>query len=497
MYNQEVQERELNLVELFTAWFKHSVFVAEVTIIFAVVALAYVFWIPPTYQAVSTMWMRQDRGLGESILESSAMYGSAMQLANTYMEIFKNQEVLAPVVAKYPSCGSVGALRGAITLRPVSGTNLFRVAVNSTDPQQAKEVNDALLESFLTYLAEINRQQYSITRHFLDLRVKDVRDNLYKAEDELQAFQKKHKIASADSAVTMVMNRLSSVDDMRVKNRINLEIANAKVSVAENQMRGKNLRVIADSPLIQSLREEIAELEKKRVHGSIRFTAKHPVIIQLNNDIRILKEKMEQEITRVANLDATPTGMYGSLFEEKLRNEAEAKVAQSNLASIDKMENDFQSDIDKLSDSNKEYVRLMRNVTVAQEIYSLLAKRLEEAKVSEVAVFQATRIASRAVAPSVPIAPMKTRTVAMAMLLGFALSSIYVVAKEMLNRTISSAEDVGNYFELPILGVIPDFDQLEKHMNEQETDDDRNLKANIFSKLKKVQKVGDSLWKKK
>jgi len=505
MINQDIQEQELDLLECFGAWLKHWHFVAKITGIFGVLAVVYCLVVSPTYQAVSTVWIRRDKGIGSSILENTLVNDNT-QLANTYMEVFRSQEVLTPVVAKYPKYGSVNGLRGAVQLNIVRNTNLFSVTVLDRDPEQAKNVNDDLLRSFVEHLSAIDRQQFSVTRAFLDNRVNDFRQELYRAEDNLQRFEKEHKIMAQDSAVTMAMNRLSSTDEMKVKNRINLEVANAKIEVAQQQMRGKNLRAIADSPTLTKLREELGELEKKRVEWNTRYTAKHPLMVQLNNNIRSLRQKMDQEITRVANLDMPPTGIYAEIYQERLKNEAEARVAQSNLDSIARIERDFMTDISKMSDANKEHLRLLRDVTVAQEIYTILAKRFEEAKVAEVSVSQEARIASRASVERTPVAPKKTRTVAIALFLGFVLSSVFVVAREIMNRTIASPEDVSKYLDLPVLGVVPDFDLMREHLNRQDKDDeDEDEGTGTSSRLKRLQKqaqklvrkVGVSLWQMK
>lgn len=463
MINQDNQEQELDLLECFGAWLKHWHFVLRITGIFTILAVVYCFIVHPTYQATSTVWIRRDRGLGSSILEN-ALVSDNTQLANTYMELFQSQEVLAPVVVKYPQYGTLGALRGAIKLGMVRNTNLFSVTVLDRDPWQAKNINDDLLKSFIEHLSSIDRQQFSVTRAFLDNRVSEFREELFKAEDNLQKFQKEHKIMAQDSAVTMAMNRLSSTDEMRVKNRIELEIANAKIAVAREQMQGKNLRALADSPTLVKLREQLAELEKQRAEGNTRYTAKHPVMLQLNKNIRNLQEQIDQEIARVSNLEAPPAGIYADIYQERLKNEAEAKVAQNNLESIAKIERDFMADINRMSDANKEHLRLLRDVTVAQEIYTILAKRLEEAKVAEVSVSQEARIASRAIVDDRPVAPRKARTVAVATFLGFVLSSVFAVFKEIMNRTVASPDDVTNYLQLPVLGVVPDFDMMREHM---------------------------------
>ena len=102
--------------------------------------------------------------------------------------------------------------------------------------------------------------------------------------------------------------------------------------------------------------------------------------------------------------------------------------------------------------------RVMRDAMVAQEIYSMLAKRFEEARISEVMQPTDAQVVNPAVEPDRPIRPRKALNVAIAALLGLFVSVGAAFALEFMNRTIRTADDVKEYLDLPVLGAIPHFD---------------------------------------
>lgn len=105
----------------------------------------------------------------------------------------------------------------------------------------------------------------------------------------------------------------------------------------------------------------------------------------------------------------------------------------------------------------------MRDVSVADEIYIMLAKRLEEAKVAEVAVSTEVQVVDTATLPEDPVKP-KAFDPAFGSLLGIFGGSGFVIAKELMNRTIKTTDDVANYLDLPVLGSVPDYESLNKNM---------------------------------
>ena len=61
--------------------------------------------------------------------------------------------------------------------------------------------------------------------------------------------------------------------------------------------------------------------------------------------------------------------------------------------------------MERLSEKEQKYLSLMRDVSVADEIYIMLAKRLEEAKVAEVAVSTEVQVVDTATLPEDPVKP--------------------------------------------------------------------------------------------
>ena len=112
----------------------------------------------------------------------------------------------------------------------------------------------------------------------------------------------------------------------------------------------------------------------------------------------------------------------------------------------------------------------------------MLAKRLEEAKVAEVAVSTEVQVVDAPTLPEKPVKPKKALTLVLAFLLGLFGSSGYVIARELMNRTIKTSDDVSTYLGLPVLGQVPSSESLSEA---QETEN-----------LSTWQKIWRAVWKK-
>ena len=125
---------------------------------------------------------------------------------------------------------------------------------------------------------------------------------------------------------------------------------------------------------------------------------------------------------------------------------------------------------------------LVRDIAATKEIYWMLAKRLEEAKVAEVSVSTEVQIIDMPTLPEKRKSPARTMTVIIATFIGLLSGCTLVIARELLNRTIKTSDDIEKYLGLPVLGKIPSSESINEVKNKQE--------LNIW------QKVWRKVWKK-
>ena len=490
-FNEE--EITIDLREIGAILKRNAANIARVTGVCIVAAGVYLAVATPVYESQALLRVKQPKGIGTSLLEAMPM-GNAMantQLMNTYAEILKSRSVIVPVIekteepnkeGKFPDYA--GYVKGKVATAPFKDTEIMQLTVRANTAEKAQKANSLIVEGFLNRLTELSRDQQKATRGFIEERTATAKKELKDAEDKLTDYKKANDIIAPDDAVKLATEKMGMVDKLNAENRVALATANARLASTNAQLNGEAAS-IADNKSIQLYNSQLAQLEGERISYLDKYTAQHPKVKQVEQEIAKLKQKINSEISKVASLQApSDNPVHQQLLAAKFQSEAEASVAQSNLAKLHQIDNDNKEDIRNLSDKEQEFVSLMRDVTVANEIYVMLAKRLEEAKVAEASVATEVQVVDTATLPTAPVAPKKAMTLLLAALLGILASSGFVVVRELLNRTIKNSDDVANYLELPVLGSVPEMNDLRKDM--EKNDKGPGLLAKIWRKVWKA-----------
>ena len=471
----EDQQYKIDLIEIAEIISENRKPIAKITGVFIALAILYLLIASPVYESEALLRIKQQQGLGQSLLDvaTGGNVQMSQQQMSTYEEILKSRGVVIPVIeateqekdGKYPDYERY--VESNITTSPFKNTEILQLKVKGKSPGQAQKANQLLVETFLLRMTELNRVEQTATKNFLQNRTDAAKLDLDKAETALQDYKIANKILTPSDSSKLFLDRIALAEKEAAANRIEMGAAQAKLNAANSILGGEG-RYTADNRTVQAYNAQLAKLESERISYLDKYTEKHPRMIELNDQIAELKAKIEEETRKVAALQApSDNAVHQRLVAAKFQSEGELIVARQKAALLEEVIGQNNRDLEQLPAVEKGYVKVARDAQVANELYVMLAKRLEESKVAEVMQPNNVQVVDEPTLPEKPISPRKGRTLLLAALLGFLLSSMYIVAMELMNRTIHTEEDVKNYLDLPVLGSIPDEESIARAMTKQ------------------------------
>ncbi len=324
-----------------------------------------------------------------------------------------------------------------LDVRLLRNTRLIKVNYDSPNPALAAEVANALAEEFIEQHLESKFNATVRATDFLHKQLEDLKVRMEESEQNLLEYAQDKKIVNLDEQRPISRKRLDDINDELTRLQGDL----VAQQVRYNAMRSAGPGALPDllkTPKIRDLETRLGELQGELAGLSGRYGPEWPRIKELKLKIGELDAQLSQENE---NAREAVAGAYRL-----------AKARYDRLAtSVD----DQRQVVDRLSEDSIQYRVLKREVDTNKELYQGLLQRLKEAGVAAGLRSSNIRIADPAVVPRLAWAPNKTRSLALALVLGVLLGIGAALVAEVLDNTVKSAEDVVNQLGLPALGIIP------------------------------------------
>ena len=434
--------------------------IINVTGICILLGAAYLVVTPSTYQSTAMLRIKQTQGLGNSVLSTDQGYSDTMarQLMNTDAEILKSRNVVEPVINEVEGDQVITYeefVKSRIETKPYKETQLLQVSVTGRTPEKAQEANQLLIDTFLKRLADLSQVEQKATREFLQKRVVTAKEELSEAEQKLQQFQVDNKIYSTNDQMKGLTDKITLIDREKAQNKLDLETAQAALG-SINADLGSAGASIADSSTVQAYKSQLADLEARKASYVGKYTDSHPAMKEVNDQIAKAQAGLQQEIDAIVSQQApSSNSAQQGLLADKFKNEAALAVAQSKEATLADLDKDNEDAMKALPEKERGYIQAKRDVDVAQDIYEMLSKRLEEAKVAEVMVPNEVQIVDAPTLPEKAIAPRRVLVMVASAIIGLILGCLYTLVNSLRNRRIQTAKDVEDMLQVPMLGVIP------------------------------------------
>jgi len=167
----ETMEEGLDIREYLALLWHWAWLIALVTLIAGAAAYYYSSRLTPYYKATTTVLVNEARGTQSMDISSVAL---SERLTSTYSEMIIKEPVLTQVIDRLGLSLSSGTLRGMITVKPVSDTQLILVSVESTDPAAAAAIANSLVQVFSEQIREIQSDRFAQSKISLETQLADI-----------------------------------------------------------------------------------------------------------------------------------------------------------------------------------------------------------------------------------------------------------------------------------------------------------------------------------
>jgi polysaccharide chain length determinant protein (PEP-CTERM system associated) len=354
----------------------------------------------------------------------------------------------------------IEALGNDIKVQLEGSNNLFRVSYQSTDPQRAYRVVDAILQIFVEQNLGRTQQNVAEAQNFINRQIADYEKKLRDAELEVAAFKRAHaeelagarlnqeRADQAQANLQQLRGELESLIWRRDQLRQQLATTPAALTEAE-------LDPVRPSPT----QERLAALRAQLDEQLLIYTERHPSVTALRQRIAQLEQQAAAEGgpggprgREVPNpvykqIEATLDGMALSIEDTRRRitlAEEAVQRATATAAQTPQVEADLR--------------RLTRDYEVLSEQYAQLVQRRESAQLASRLDSDTRTVEFRIIDPPLvpiqPIGPPRGLFMLATLVVGIGAGFGVAVLRIFLKDAVVSAHQLQETFGLPVLGTV-------------------------------------------
>jgi len=330
---------------------------------------------------------------------------------------------------------------GHVSVTPIKASNLVDVSFVDRSPELAAEVVNTLAVQYVEQNFDLRQQNMARSLEWLGDELVRQKRLVETSERAMAEYREREDALSLEDRQNIVIDRLNRLNEAATDaraGRAQKESLYRQVDALGGSVSADTLPEIFQNEFIQSIRLQLAALDRQKAQLSERYGDKHPEILTVDAQIADTTRHLRLEVSRAV---------------EAIRQDYEAaRLEEGSLAQELEVQKDLASDLDRKSVA---YTVLQRDAESNRELYLSLLRREKELQVLANSRGNNVRLVEAAAVPLAPFSPDMRRSAILATLVGVLLAVGLAVGLDHLDDTVRTPEDVTRKLGLPFLGMIP------------------------------------------
>jgi polysaccharide biosynthesis transport protein len=357
-------------------------------------------------------------------------------------------EILGPPAKEQPLSADereaqfVDALLARLTVVPEPKSRVIRIEYNSTNPQTAAAVVNTLADFYIVSQMDAKLEATKRANIWLSDHLADLREKAIASDQAVEAYRRKAGLLRGKDS-TITAQGISEINSQLVEAQGKRAAAEAKLHQVKAALASPDgIDAIGDvlqSPLIQNLRAQQAQLERRAAELSAQFGERYPAMIDIRAEGAKLHEKIGIEIDKIIQSlrnDVLVARAREAALTESL-NQAKAQVANSDEADVQLRALEWEADANR-------------------SLYNSFLQRFKETGNGSGDFEQPdARIISRADVPDYPAFPPKKIIFGLATIVSLLAGVGLAFTVERLDQGFRSLDQISDLTGLTGLGLVP------------------------------------------
>lgn len=337
--------------------------------------------------------------------------------------------------------GASDAFLGRLKVEPVASSRIVAVSFEAFRPELAAQAANDLSQKYIEQTLEFRYKTSAEAVKWLGTQIEDQRAKVEEAEERLQKLKEKEGIVNIEDRRTLLTQRLGELGSALNGSRAQRLEKEAIYQQMRASAAPEELPQVMKDPIVQSLRADIANLERQHAQLHERYLEKYPEVAKVKAQIDETRQRLRVEAQRI--IRSAENDYRGAVAQEAKISEALEATKAEGL---------------DLSRRAVAYDSYKREMEAGKEVLNSLLSRHKQTDVALELKSSNIRTVDPAVVPRSPVRPNRPRDIFYGMLVGLGLAVGLAFLIEYLDNTVKTPEDIRLHLPSPLLGVIAEME---------------------------------------
>ena len=246
-------------------------------------------------------------------------------------------------------------------------TGIIQLTLTGEDQQQVSRVLANVVQSYVDQNLARGSEQTTTTIKFMESQIPQLKQKLEQSEEAFNKFREQYGTIDVTKEAEILLEESSKIE------------------------------------------LQLSELKLKQAELLTYYTAEHPLVIQINDQLAVLNER-RQEIKKT---------------------------------------------VERLPEIQRQFLQLSQDMEINREIYLAMLKNYEQLKIARAGEIGYVRVVDMPINTYKAIAPKKLQIWILALLFGTMLGTLLVFLKSLLRNTVKDPERLESKTGVPVIATIP------------------------------------------
>ena len=332
----------------------------------------------------------------------------------------------------------VSILEGGLKVDHIQNTQALKISFTHPNPVIAATVANGLAEVFIQRNHQSKIDRFTTTSDWLDRSTQELKAKVQRAEQSLADYNRDHDIYTTQGTNSLTSDKLLRLHQEALRAEMDLQV---KRSVYDEVVRGHvgDLPEAFSDPRTIELQKQINQLSVTAAQLSVSYGPDNPHLQEVQQQINKLQEQVGSGRKELA----------AKIKSDYQRAEADYKFAAAALEQA-------KSEAAQQDQASIQYNILKQDADTARSLYNEFLQKTNQANLEEAQQQQNNiDIIRPARIPKAPDGPPKSVILLLGPVLGVLAGIGIAFAREQVDRSVKTSEDVARFAQLPMLGAIP------------------------------------------